>query len=42
MRVGNWLEGSRIPFVTVVRFIYFWCFWEREDVHSWFDDEGSQ
>lgn len=24
-RVGNWLEYSRIPIVTVVRFIYCWC-----------------
>lgn len=24
MRVGNFLEGSRLPFVTVVRFIYCW------------------
>ena len=26
MRVGNWLEGSRIPYVTIVRFIYAWAF----------------
>uniref|UniRef100_A0A1I8B7I7 Transposase n=1 Tax=Meloidogyne hapla TaxID=6305 RepID=A0A1I8B7I7_MELHA len=26
MRAGNWLEGSRIPFVTIVRFIYAWAF----------------
>ena len=25
LRVGNWLEGSRIPIVTVIRFIYCWC-----------------
>lgn len=31
MRVGNWLEGSRIPFVTVVRFIYCWA-WEMSSV----------
>jgi len=26
MRVGNWLEGSRITFVTIVRFVYCWAF----------------
>jgi len=31
MRVGNWLEGSRIPFVTIVRFIYCWS-WEMTSV----------
>ncbi|GFR11813.1 uncharacterized protein TNCT_657771 [Trichonephila clavata] len=25
VRTGNWFEGSRISFVTAVRFIYFWC-----------------
>jgi len=25
MRVGNWLEGGRLDFVTVLRFIYCWC-----------------
>jgi len=24
MRIGNWLEGSRISFVTAIRFIYCW------------------
>ena len=27
IRVGNWMEGGRIPFVTVVRFVYCWS-WE--------------
>lgn len=27
MRVGNWFQGSRIPFVTALRFIYCWA-WE--------------
>uniref|UniRef100_A0A1I8BIY3 Uncharacterized protein n=1 Tax=Meloidogyne hapla TaxID=6305 RepID=A0A1I8BIY3_MELHA len=26
IRSGNWLEGSRIPIVTIVRFIYAWAF----------------
>ncbi|KAF7623379.1 hypothetical protein Mgra_00010282 [Meloidogyne graminicola] len=26
LRVGTWLEGSRIPYVTIVRFIYAWAF----------------
>ena len=26
LRVGNWLEGGRIPYVTIVRFIYAWSF----------------
>ncbi|KAL7072118.1 hypothetical protein ACQ4LE_008343 [Meloidogyne hapla] len=26
MRVGNWLEGSQLPYVTIVRFIYAWAF----------------
>ena len=26
LRVGNWLEGSKIPYVTVVRFIYSWAY----------------
>ena len=26
MRVENWLEGSRIPYVTIVRFIHAWSF----------------
>lgn len=26
MRVGNWLEGSRLPYVTIVRFLYCWSF----------------
>ena len=26
MRVENWLEGSRMPYVTIVRFIYAWSF----------------
>ncbi|KAL7070040.1 hypothetical protein ACQ4LE_011051 [Meloidogyne hapla] len=26
LRVGTWLEGSRIPYVTIVRFIYAWSF----------------
>ncbi|GFQ93083.1 uncharacterized protein TNCT_41431 [Trichonephila clavata] len=25
VRTGNWFEGSRISFVTAVRFIYCWC-----------------
>jgi len=25
IRVGNWLEGSHIPIVTIVRFIYAWA-----------------
>ena len=24
MRVGNWLEGSKLPFVTILRFLYCW------------------
>ena len=26
LRVGTWLEGSRIPYVTIVRFIYAWAY----------------
>ena len=26
LRVGNWLEGCRLPLVTIVRFIYGWSF----------------
>lgn len=25
MRIGNWFEGSRIPFVTALRFVYYWA-----------------
>jgi len=25
MRVGNWLEGSKLPYVAIVRFIYCWA-----------------
>jgi len=32
MRVGNWLEGSRIPFVTIIRFVYCWA-WELTSVN---------
>ena len=24
MRVGNWTEGLRLPFETIIRFIYAW------------------
>ena len=26
MRVGNWLAGSKIPYVTIVRFVYCWAY----------------
>jgi len=31
VRQGNWLSDSRIDFVTIVRFIYGWC-WERSSL----------
>lgn len=24
MRIGNWFQGSRLPFLTSIRFIYYW------------------
>ena len=37
LRVGNWLEGIRLPLVTVLRFIYGWC-WEYTSV-AWCERE---
>jgi hypothetical protein len=25
LRKGNWLDGSKLEFLTIVRFMYFWC-----------------
>jgi len=37
LRVGNWLEGIRLPLLTVVRFLYGWA-WEYTSV-AWCERE---
>lgn len=33
MRIGNWFQGSRLPFLTSLRFIYYWT--QRTTTTDW-------
>ena len=37
MRVGNWMEGIRLPYLTLLRFIYAWA-WQYTSI-NWCERE---